>query len=185
MSLVIITGALVLFFGWTLPRYQSFSDLRAQASTLEEVLENSRRIQEVTSDLNERVNAISPQDLQRLERVVPNSINNVQLIIELQNIAERNRLALLNIDSSNENDNLTGNLDLAEQDDYQTELLQFELVGTYENFVNFIEDVESNIRITDVKDISFSLASVDEEATTQDQLVYNFQVQVATYWRSS
>lgn len=58
-------------------------------------------------------------------------------------------------------------------------ILQTKAVGTYEDFKNFLRDLESNVRVTDVKELSVTPAAKPE------QDLYSFEFKLAAYYQMS
>jgi hypothetical protein len=56
---------------------------------------------------------------------------------------------------------------------YNSFLLSFAVTTSYENFLLFIQDLETSLRLVDVVNISFSESITNE---------YEFEVNVRTYW---
>ena len=64
---------------------------------------------------------------------------------------------------------------------YGTFNLEFSTSGTYDNFLNFTKDLESNLRIVDISSIAFSSdASAPAKAGTPE--VYKYDFKIKTYW---
>ena len=64
--------------------------------------------------------------------------------------------------------------------------LEFSTVGTYNNFLNFIKDLESNLRIVDISSIQCSSGGTggsngtSNSSSSIESYTYNFMIK--TYW---
>ena len=178
LSIVIIISALGSFILIVQPQYREIQTLQQKSQQLEEVLSNARRLQSIRDSLLEKRNQLSNADLTRLEKMVPESVDNVKLILELQSIANQYALEIQTASTDKEEegeeaeDSRSGFVDV-ESRDYGIIALDFNIVGTYHNFLAFLKDIERNLRITDVRSLGFAS---DGSGT------YSFQLTLETYW---
>ena len=72
----------------------------------------------------------------------------------------------------------------AKSKDYGIFDLEFSTSGTYDNFINFTKDMESNLRIVDISSIVFSsdLGGVVNNPKTNSPEVYKYNFKIKTYW---
>ena len=65
--------------------------------------------------------------------------------------------------------------------DYGVWNLGFSTQGTYSNFVNFVKDLEKNLRIVDIVSVDFSSSSgigVNPALSS----IYKYDFKIKTYW---
>ena len=78
-----------------------------------------------------------------------------------------------------------GAVDPILQKDYGVWNLEFSTMGTYNNFLNFSRDLQSNLRIVDIAAVQFS--STDTRVAplvgklSSDE-VYKYSFKIKTYW---
>lgn len=171
---LIIAGG--IFFGFINPTYVEVGALRAEEATYDGALSRSRELQSVRDQLLARYNTFSEDNLTRLQRLVPDTIDNVRLILDLDGIASRYgmhvRNVSLNSGASAASRAAGGQLGPGDaRYDYVT--LSFTVSGTYDTFRAFLSDLESSLRLVDVSSISF--------AATQTG-VYEYSLGLKTYW---
>jgi hypothetical protein len=82
-----IVAAVTLFVGFTNPIYGEVQELNIQAQSYEEALANSRLLQVRRDELTQTYNSFPQASLQALNTMVPNSVDNIGLIQEVQRIA--------------------------------------------------------------------------------------------------
>jgi hypothetical protein len=58
--------------------------------------------------------------------------------------------------------------------------LEFEIEGRYDTFLSFLEDLELNLRMVDVKSISFTVPSATGSGSPSN--IYKYTLKVETYW---
>ncbi len=192
MRFIIPTILLILSVGsflmYTNPSYQEVKDLRAQAAQYDAALSNSRKLQEERDALGEKFRSFPPEDLAKLQKLLPDNADNIRLIIDLQQMAQSYGMSLSGIKFNPVQASpsmATGSkVTLAaasptdvEQTarDYGVFDLTFSVTGTYANFLKFVKDVESSLRLADVVSIEF--ASDDQAKQTS-----LYTVKLRTYW---
>jgi hypothetical protein len=77
----------------------------------------------------------------------------------------------------------------ASSNQYGTFNLSFSTDARYEDFIAFLKDLESNIRLINVKNIAFAVPAPTDKTikpapgdTPVDPSVYTYTLQVETYW---
>ena len=192
-----IAGA--FFFMVTNPMYNSISDVKAQAASYNDALNTSKTLESERDALTTKYNAIDPDDLTKLQKLLPDNVNNIRLILEIEQIAAPYGMTLTNI--KYDATGVTGTTDTttvvqggsapsASNKDYGTFNLEFSTSGTYDNFMNFTKNLESNLRIVDISSISFSSdsssgATTGVSAKAGSPEVYNYDFKIKTYWLKS
>jgi len=184
LPLILLAGSLGIFFGYVDPNYRgqgsgSTTDyssygvvsLQDELSKFQDIANSSNKIVAERETLVKKKNLITTDDQTKLEKLLPSNIDNIRLIIEISNIAAKRNLLAKNISVGSVNGNSSsigpnGAL-------YGTLALKFTVNSSYDNFLNFLQDLESNLRLVDITDISFS---------STDSGFYDFNVSLNTYW---
>jgi Tfp pilus assembly protein PilO len=128
--------------------------------------------------LSER-NAIDSADLARLSVFLPDSVDNVGLILDLNALAARSGLSLSNIDvsantpASSGSANNTGAVPTTATSPVSSADLSLSAVGTYPALQNFLQGVEKSARLLDARDIVI---------TGSDTGVYTYKMTLRLYW---
>ncbi len=182
-SLVSVAGVLIaggIFFAFTQPSYDTVQALGAQIGEYNQALEKAAELQKLKQSLLSRYNAFNPADLERLQKLLPDHVDNVRLVLDLDNMAGRHSMALQNVVISNPNEtrksDIIGTLGEARQK-FDSLTLKFGLTGTYPNFTAFLADLESSLRIVDLVSLS-----MDQTGDRGAEPSYAYQVEIRTYW---
>lgn len=186
MPIILIGIAVGGFFVFTKPMYEDISELRAQASSYDEALSNSKALENERDKLTSKFNGISKEDLDKLKKLLPDNIDNIRLILEIEKIASPYGMLLKDVKyNANESQTATpdgviqgGSPDTGSQD-YKILNMEFSVSGSYNNFLNFTRDLESNLRIIDISSVEFSS---DGDAKTNPTGVYKYTFKIKTYW---
>lgn len=172
--ILLVGAAIGIFYFFTDPAYQEIKNLRLEGKSYTDALDNSKKLQAVRDQLLAKYNAIPQTQIDRLERMVPNNVDNVRLVLEVDRIAAKYSMSIKNIKLSKESASKEKNLIGKSDKPYGTLGLEFSVDGPYQNFISFISNLEKNLRIVDIDGISFSSATGEE--------VIQFGVKIRTYW---
>lgn len=179
-SLIAIVAAGALFFLYTKPAYDSVKMLQADIAEYDQALTKAAELQRLKQSLLSRFNSFNPADVERLHKLLPDHVDNVRLVLDLDTLASKHALALQNVVISEASevtsDDVTSIGSNAEK--YDSLTLRFATQGTYQRFVDFVTDLESSLRVVDV--VALSIAQ-SQEAPGVDP-VYRFDMTVRTYW---
>ena len=176
LSIVLLAIAVGLFALYTKPTYDTIRELRVAEASYDEALNRSREIQEVRNKLISKYNTFSPDDLRRLERLLPDHVDNIRLILDIDTIAARYNLRIRNVALEGTKDGRAERSDLAvgsSGDPIGVIEVGFTTAARYEDFVRFLKDLERSLRIVDVTSISFSTGAGD---------LQEYSVSLRTYW---
>lgn len=190
ISLIIISG--VLFFTVVNPIYGDVSNLRTEVETYNLALSNSKELQSTRDSLVDTYKNITKEDRNRLEHFLPNTVNNIRFILEIERIANLHSMSLKNIkfDAFKTEETKTtasGNTTMVTANDpnsnqpYGVFPIEFTTEGNYDTFVLFLKDLEHNLRLVDVKSVTFTVPQATEKSTF-DPNVYTYTLKVETYW---
>ena len=179
----VLAGA--LFFLFTKPTYATVGDVQAQISQYQEALNKAAQVQQLKQKLLTRYNSFNPDDINRLQTMIPDHVDNIGLILELDNIASRYGMALENIDvspgaaASADKTGPIGAIGGGNQK-YESLTFHFSTFGTYENFRTFLHDLEASLRIVDLVSLNITAAPPAQGATASAG--YTFDITLKTYW---
>jgi hypothetical protein len=127
---------------------------------------------------------MSPSDVEKLEKMIPDSIDNIRLIIEIDKIAQKYNMSLKDAriaEKKTEADSLQAALAASSGMStlYGVGELSFGVSGTYEAYIAFIKDLEKSLRLIDITSIT---VAAGEAPVAGDMQVYNFTTMFKTYW---
>ena len=176
---------------FTNPLYKDISTIKAEVISYNEALDNSKTLEAERDKLTQKYNAFDPENLTKLEKLLPDNVDNIRLILEIEKIASPYGMVLKDVkydtlsktdaSSTGTQGTIKGSAnDQSLHKDYGTWDLEFSTQGTYNNFVNFTKDLESNLRIVDISSIQF--ASGSGVGTSSSSEVYKYIIKIKTYW---
>ncbi|MEK9209238.1 MAG: hypothetical protein AAB926_00205 [Patescibacteria group bacterium] len=178
---VFLLAAVLIFGLWTMPLVGKIKDLRSQKSEVENVLVNSRQIRNLRDDLIGKYNNIKTPDLERLKKLLPSQTNDGGLIVQFDNLSKSRGLILKSfaVTEKEKTQSKAPAFALSEtprEEDqgasYEEAELNFKVAGFYENFLDFLGDLENSLKVMDIDSIVFSAGDKD---------IYEFNVKAKTY----
>lgn len=196
IPVILILISVAGFFQFSKPFFNDVNVSRAEVASLNEALSNSKAIESERDKLVMKFNSMSPEDLKKLEVLMPNNVDNIRLILEIEKIASPYGMALKDVKYNTEEKDTKEKTNGAKILKQASEVnrgygdwdLEFSTEGSYSNFTNFIKDLEKNLRIVDVLSVEFS--STEGEAlggkgivlNTQSKDSYKYKFKIKTYF---
>ena len=171
--IVAIVVAIAVFFGYIDPTYEEIKGIREEVSQYDEALAKSRELEAVRDQLLITYNGFDEEELARLKKLLPDNVDNVRLIMDIDSIASRYGLVLRGV-SVSETAQTPDAVPAASTEDAVAFIdVSFSVTSSYENFLTFLEELERSLRLVDVTSLSFESSEID---------LYEFKVNLRTYW---
>ena len=179
--IILIIISIGTFFMYIDPNYRgqnlsgdnrSVQSLQAEEGEYQAALNNTTAIRAKRDALITKRSNIDPNNLSRLEQLLPDNIDNIKLVIDMNQIAKNHTLTVKNIKLDTNvkaNPNQLG----ADQSKYGTVGLSFTVSSSYDNFQSFLADLEKSLRLVEVTSLAVS---------SNDSGIYDFSVGLKTYW---
>lgn len=187
-SLILLGLAGAAFFLYTKPSYDTIQTLSAQGAQYDAALSKAAQLQSLKQSLLTRYNSFDPNQIARLTTMLPDQVDNIRLILDLDNIASKYGMALQNVNISTP-DSASGSGPVgsiaSNAQPYDSLTIAFTTGGTYSSFKQFMADLQQSLRIVDL--VAFSLSSTNGSlqlsssgAPLEPQYVYS--ITLRTYW---
>jgi Tfp pilus assembly protein PilO len=170
-----------IFFAYVNPTWSgSITTTKLAIASNTEALAAAGQYRAREDELAAQRDSIDPANLARLAVFLPDSVDNVGLILDINALAARSGLALSNVDvaanksaaaapttdpniaPSTSSDNAVGSIDLS-----------LSAIGTYTALHAFLVGIEKSARLLDVRDIA---------VTGSDTGVYTYKMTIRLYW---
>ncbi len=187
-SFILIGLSIAVFTVFTQGIYADIKEKKSEQSSYEEASVNSKALESERDKLTAKFSNISVENLDRIRKFLPDSVDNIRLILELEQIALPYNMVLKDVQYTVAPTEVSGEAagaptlvgDMGNKN-YGAWDLGFSVTGTYTNFLNFMRDLENNLRIVDISSIQFSSvsAAIGGAATSE---VYRYTFNIKTYW---
>lgn len=201
LPIVLIGVGIGGFILITQPIYGEVQLLQEEAAAYSEALDNSASLQKERDRLTTKYNSFSADDVAKLEKMLPNSVDNIQLILEIQEEASKRGIIVKNVEFEPEQfaeqeaeaetvvtDGSTNNTprdsratsrrsaSLEDNKDYEAFELEFSVEGSYKDFVSFMQLMERSLRLVDINSISFTPGTSEKDKVYTDDYKYLFRI---------
>jgi Tfp pilus assembly protein PilO len=176
IPIILVVAAIALFVVYTNPAYQATKSIQTEVAAYNDALNKSQQLRTIRDQKVAAYNTFSADDTARLEEILPDNVDNIHLIIDINSIAARHGLSLKNVDLGTVSNGATAASAGAVGSSGSaigSISLGFTVSASYDDFLAFLQDLEHSLRVIDVEKISFSPA-------TTGLTDYNFTIQ--TYW---
>lgn len=177
LPVVIVFIAIGLFFGYVHPTYTgTIADLRTEIKSYDAALRAAQEYSKKEAQLVNQKNAIPVDGLMRVEAFLPDGVDNVQLILDLNSLAARSGVTLSDFDITTFEktaQNQGGRFSLESDSLVESLELSVSAVGTYDSFKKFLQGTETSLRSLDLVELSV----VDSPTG-----VYEYEIKFRIYW---
>jgi Tfp pilus assembly protein PilO len=182
VSVLCIVAAGAIFFMYTQPSYDSVQADNAQIAQYDQALQKATELQQLKQTLLSRYNTFDPADIDRLQKLLPDHVDNVRLILDLDSLAGKHGMALQNVavssaeSSAASNQTASGQVGASKQK-YDSLTIKFTTQGSYATFREFLADIEKSLRVVDLVSLTLSNSSGSGQSA-----LYTFDITLRTYW---
>jgi Tfp pilus assembly protein PilO len=176
IPVVLLAAAIGLFVLYTNPNYQTIKELSVQAASYDDALNKSAELRGLRDKLLSTRATFSNDDVVKLSHVLPDNVDNIRLIIDINNIAARHHLTLTGVELGNTSSGANQGSAVAvgpSGSSVGSVTVGFGVTASYDDFLAFLSDLEHSLRIVDVTKISF---------TSGSGTLNNYQLEIRTYW---
>jgi len=185
-SLILIILAVGLFFTYTNSEIQGMKSIQVSNASYLMAIQNSQQLIAERDKVLATYNTLTDQEKANLNKILPDNIDNVRLIIDMNNIASRHGIILQGLSTSADGSGSAGgggsgassnanSVINPSSDTVNSVSVSFGFSSSYANFLSFMKDVESSMRVLDISSMS---------VTANPTGTYNYSMQLQTYWLS-
>lgn len=175
------------FFWYIQPLYADIQDLQGQVDEYDQTLSQVNELQTQLSEKLEKRAQITDNQLSRLDRILPETIDTVRFLIELDQIAARHGMSVDKVSFSGAPEAFGGSGGSGGNSSYNTLSASFSVSGSYTDVQDFMRDIERSSRLMDMTNFSLKpvgKSSADQTGTNLRGGTYNYNIKLQTYWRN-
>ncbi len=181
-AVILILLSIGLFYTFTSDRYEESKQLHALAANYKDILNNVSKIEEIRDSLQATYQSLPPADIDRVKKIMPDHNDVVRLALDLDGVAAKHGIALGSIKTNVDSSTASGGVIYRSEDkltpyENTNGIVQVSIsfVSSYEKLLEFMTDLEKNLRLMDL--VSLSFQSNDEKAN-----LYEYNLTFNTYW---
>lgn len=183
LNLLFTAAAFYSAFFLTRPEIKEMSFKNRQLASLKENFENIEKVKSLRDGLLERFNEISGENIDKLSKIAPATVNEGEIMLMLDGLAKSSGLMLTNISFSKEDENKP--FAAARKEKITPYYFSLDLTGTYAGFKNFLKSFEKSVLIMDTESISFESVGKDLKVQKSGEDFYKFKLKAAMYIRNN
>ena len=186
-AIVLIVIAVGIYFTVTDPMLTGIKSVQAVNDQYVSALTHAEKLIATRDAVLKQYNDISQDDRARIDKMIPSSVDNIRLTIDLNSRALQHGFSLTGVKataSSNGSKNGVGGVPAASSGSgssvgslsaptLDTVTVSFSANASFDQFMAFLQDLESDLRVMDLTHLTMSYGT--------DNL-YNFNAQFQTYW---
>ena len=191
---ILIVLAVGIYVTFTRGLLDDASAVKTMNDQYVSALNNAAKLISTRDQVLKSYNGISADDRDRINKMIPNTVDNIRLIIDLNSVALQHGFSLKNITataksgssgsggsspasanpvssaSSYSSNALSASIATPTLD---TVAVSFSVTAPYQQFISFMQDLEASLRVMDITHLTVS---------GNDSGTYDFGVQLNTYW---
>jgi len=182
---LLIILAIGIYVTFTSSKMQEINDIKSVNAKYTLAIENATRLLEVRDKVNDDYSHLTTDDIAKMNKILPDTVDNIRLVVDLNNLADTRGLVLKGLRATVASAGKNGSASSQPSNSssktgpaagsIETVTVSFGVNTTYARFISFLGDLERDMRIMDVTHLSL---------TANDTGSYDFGVEMKTYWIS-
>lgn len=183
LGLVIV--AIVIITTYIQPTFATIGEIQTQQFEFQNAIENATKLNNLLASLVAQVQSVAATDRARLERFMPDRIDEIEVLADLTSIAERSRVAMNQAAAdvvapyvsqlpATETAGAVVTSERTTDNKFYSQDFSMSVVGRYESLLDFLRNLEQSAYPLDVVDLSFT---PNQEGSS----LYTFTLTVRTY----
>ena len=179
LPILLVIISIIAFFMWINPQYANVQTLWTQQSQTNTALAQVAELQSVRASLVDKENSFNQADLAKLQKFLPDNVDNIRLFLDMQGVASRYGTSIQDISVANQGQSSTATTQAIgpSNKSYGQMVLSFSVNISYENLSLFLKDLEDSLRLIEIKSLGFT---VDNKAPD----TYKVSVGLDAFWLS-
>lgn len=165
-------------------KYNAVKEIQKETKEYKEANDNATKLTAQRDELQKKYASFSETDRARLDLLLPDSIDSIRFVLEIERILQKQGMPLKNVRYSANKDGPTipnGAIQIgAKESLYGVYTFEFTTEGSFKDLILLLQRMEKSLRLLDVSSVSFS--SIEGKSTEQLEDHYIFQVKLNTYW---
>lgn len=166
---IIVIGGFIFYVN---PTYGEIKTLQVQAEQYDNALADVKQARTLLEQKQNEYNSIPSEDLKKLNTLLPDSIDNIKLLVNINDIAQGYGTEIQGVRVETVSDG-PGKALGPDSKSYSSLKVGFSITTTYDVLMEFLKDLQRSVRLVDLQTMAF-------QAT--DSGLYSFTVSFKTYW---
>jgi len=185
-AIILVILSIGIYFTFTSGQWAQAKAIKVVNDEYSKAIDNAIALIKIRDNLLAQYKQVSETDRINLDKMIPSTVDNIRLVIDLKDIGAKHGFALKNIKAvapltqqgTVPSAPRAVNTSQIGASDIVTPVLDnvtvsFTVTAPYLEFISFLQDLESNLRIMDITRLNVS---------AKENGVYDFGVELKTYW---
>ena len=174
LPIILILASIGIFVFFINGENQKIKATQIERDGYQSALGKSMLLLKKRDDLKEKYNRFDEKDLVKLTKMLPDHVDNVQLILDINGIARKHEnMSISRVQITQDQPNNSNAPIGPNSSPYASVLVSFRTTASYNSFVSFIKDLEQNLRLVDITSLAFKSDVKDKS---------EYAVTIRTYW---
>ncbi|MEK9153899.1 MAG: hypothetical protein AAB798_00340 [Patescibacteria group bacterium] len=179
-----ISGGILFLF--TQPTYDDAKALEQKIEEYNQALDKASELQQLKQSLLSRYDTFNPADIDRLHKMLPDHVDNVRLVLDIDNLASKNGMAIQNVVISDQSskEGASGVIGVigGGKQKHDSLTLKFSTSGTYQNFAILLQELEASLRVVDLVSLGMDRETSSQSGIKSPEPTYRYNITIRTYW---
>lgn len=179
---LVLAASIASFITFIIPQYQEVKKTQSDIASYSKRLSTAQELQTSRDTLIAKYNGISKVDLDNIKVLLPDSVDNIRLIIQLDTLATKHGMSSLRSISYDTTQKVDTSLrpDQTTTRPYGEFFISFDTSGRYQSFLSFIDELEKNLRLIDIVSVDFTVS--DTPGERPEFATMKYRITLKTYW---
>ena len=181
VPIFLIIVSIAGFFMWINPHYANVQALNAELKQSQDALAQAQQLDTVKNSLMAKKDSFNADDLDKLQKMLPDNVDNIRLFLDLQGVASHYNTSITDIaagDTGQQKASTSAQPIGPSDKQYNQMALSFSIAISYEDLILFLKDLEKSLRIVEIKSISFAADNANPDH-------YKVSVSINASWLNS
>ena len=148
--LIVIAVCIGMYYFYISPTLLEVRALSVKKAEYYDVLEKTKELKTKRDSLLNDYGNIPGTEIERLNKIIPETFNSVIFANDVNNLASKHRLIMKEFKASESKTEVRDPSVSNPKDKYQTTVVNIRMSGGYEDFIAFLTDLELNLHLSDV-----------------------------------
>lgn len=177
---ILIAVSIGLFYLHIDPRYTEVRNLQTQKGEYVAAIEKAKQLEEQKNTILATYNNLPKADLSRLSRLLPEKLNTVKLVADMDGIAGKYGISISGVKVTEEAADRDQSISSGgTPQPYKTTVVFFKFKSSYDNMTAFLKNLEQSLQLIDIQSISFEVS--DGKTPDSSSGLNDYQVSFQTY----
>lgn len=168
---IILALSIGMYLTYLSPSMNEVQVLNIKKSRQVNILSTAKQLANKRDAISTDYNNISGSDIDKLNKIIPESFSSVLFINDISGMAGKSALTIKEFKVDEPKTEIRDAILIKSKGEtYKTTTIKLKLRGQYSQFVKFVSDLESSLRLVDIEQLS--IKPIGGQGSSQNSLEY-------------